>query len=195
MKKAILIGTACAVFAALSAWSIAKSLQDEVPLSHGGARQIQPPRADLRASLGDKPRPGVYLPVTVPADQATVAGNERVIGIVVDGRPRAYLVSELFKIDSHLVHDTIGQQHVSISFCGITGFARCFRAPASAGQIDLQLAGFMKGEMHFVHADRYYSHSSPDLPYDGIEFTETSWSTWRKTHPTTDVYVGPVSRT
>ena len=148
------------------------------------------PREPVSGELEPAPHPGLVSPPTVAAHDATVPGEASVIGVVVGGQPRAYLLDALSAISSHVVHDTIKGIPVTVTFCDITDYARCFTGPPHANITELRLGGFMNGALHFLYGDKYYPHDSPDLPFDRLSFTRTSWIEWRSMHPATDLYIG-----
>jgi hypothetical protein len=90
--------------------------------------------------------PPVIDPPMLPAVDAQVGPDEMVIGISSDGESRAWLVSALSDMQSHVVVDTRGPQPIAVTFCDRT---RCSRVLAGqpGTSLRVQTAGFMNGEM------------------------------------------------
>ena len=77
------------------------------------AREIRrggPSRAEI---------PALVHPPSVPADEAPWGDDERVIGVVVGGKARAYPVSMLTRHE--LVNDLLGGKPILISYCPLCG--------------------------------------------------------------------------
>ena len=133
--------------------------------------------------------PGIAQPLAIPAGGASVPEEAEVIGIKVNGRPRAYLLATMADVDKHVVNDVIDGVPVSVSYCNLTSYVRCFTA-ASKGPLELNVGGLIGGQLHFQIDDELHAHDSVDLPYDDFPFQRTTWGEWRKAHPQTDIFVG-----
>ena len=193
MKKIIAAGLALIVITALvvrPSYQQSKAEHGGSPAPYSASSVTAEPREPVSGELEPAPHPGVVSPPTVAADDATVSGESPVIGVVVGGQPRAYLLDALSVISSHVVHDTIKGIPITVTFCDITDYARCFTGPSHANITELKLGGFMNGALHFLFRDKYYPHDSPDLPFDQLSFTRTTWLEWRSMHPATDLYIG-----
>src|SRR5438132_1440079 len=60
--------------------------------------------------------PGINEPPTVPAAQATLADDEEVIGVSVDGRSRAYCTSAFLGPQRHVVNDMLFDRPITVPF-------------------------------------------------------------------------------
>lgn len=191
MKKALAAGLFLTTLMAFAAWSVWNQPRTdaEVPAFAGG-RVIWEPRHNASGMLFREPISGVVAPAIVAARDASVPSQAAVVGVVVDGQARAYLLDALATPESHLVHDTIAGKPIAVTFCDSTGYARCLRAPPDTAATDLKLAGFMKDELHFAYCGKYYAHDSLDVPFDDLEFTSTNWETRRSMYPQTNLYTG-----
>jgi hypothetical protein len=148
--------------------------------------------------------PAVRTPPTVPAAQANLADDERVVGVVVHGRPRAYRIQALAKLTGHVVNDLVAGTAVSVTHCDRTGCTRVFTA--NTGEtLPIMTGGYQSGLLLKV-GDGFYRQQdgrpidprSGPMPLQDLEFREVTWKEWRTAHPTTDVYVAdpsPMTRT
>jgi hypothetical protein len=58
---------------------------------------------------------GLERPIAVPADQATLADDEPIIGIEVGGKARAYHQRSMSSKSRHVVNDIIGGRAVTVT--------------------------------------------------------------------------------
>ena len=162
----------------------------------------QPPAAGPPASpTGLGPRstpfvwPAVRTPPTVPAAKANLADDEKVVGVMVNGRPRAYRVTALAKLTGHVVNDLIAGTAVSVTHCDRTGCTRVFSADTGE-PLPIMTGGYQEGLLLKV-GDGFYRQRdgrpldprSGPMPLRDLEFQEVTWNEWRTAHPTTDVYL------
>jgi hypothetical protein len=83
------------------------------------------PAAEILA--GGPPRDGIPAldrPAILPAAQADWSDDERILGVVVAGQPRAYPVAILNWHE--LVNDTLGGEPILVSFCPLCGTGMVF---------------------------------------------------------------------
>src|SRR5262249_62420187 len=64
--------------------------------------------------------PVVQLPMTVPADAASVPDDAVVIGVEAGGRHRAYLLEALYPSASHVINDLVGGKPITVAYCDMT---------------------------------------------------------------------------
>jgi hypothetical protein len=149
--------------------------------------------------------PGLERPPAVAADGAGLADDEEVIGVVVDGRPRAYRLKALEYPPWHIVNDVIGGTPLTVAHCDLTGCTRVYSGPEGMGPLDVAQAGLVEGEMVVTIGGRDYLHrtgraldpagGAEASPFSGHAWTRTTWREWVGRHPTTDVFVaGPHAR-
>lgn len=149
---------------------------------------------------GAMDRPAIVQPPVLPADKAALDDDTPVIGVVVSGKARAYLV-EAFEYGpaSHVVNDVLGKVPISVTHCDISGCTRVFTA-APGQPLELSAAGIRNRRMVLKLAGHLYCQdTSASLDQGGATFPcreypreLTIWSDWRQAHPETDVYMGTV---
>lgn len=144
--------------------------------------------------------PGLSRPAAVAAGESGMADDEEVIGVVVDGRPRAYRLKALAYPPWHIVNDVIGDRPVTVAHCDVSGCTKAYLGPAGSGPLDVAQAGLVEGEMVVKVGATAYVHrtgrpvgpasGAAALPYPEHEWTRTTWRAWSDRHPATDVFVG-----
>lgn len=155
----------------------------------------------VRESAHEFDIPGVSAPMLYPADQVNLADDERVIGVVVDNEPRAYVIDAFAvrgmqrkeDVGVHVVNDYFGARPICVTHCDRTHSTRVLTTkrpdPTSVGPIDLRVGGWTKGMLLIVDGRRY-DHHSDELPLADVEYVTTTWAKWRAAHPQTLVYTG-----
>ncbi len=140
---------------------------------------------------GDTPfiLPVFQHPRIVPADEANLPDDAEVIGVRGDGWSRAYAVSALSRVQSHVVNDLIGDTPLTIAFCDRTKNVRCLSSELQGQPLAVRLGGWKDGQMLLMLDHRFYAHLSEDLPCTDVLFEQTTWKAWREAQPETDVYV------
>lgn len=145
--------------------------------------------------------PGVSAPMLYPADQVKLSDEDRVIGVVVDNEPRAYVLDAFAvrgmqrkeDVGVHIVNDYFGSRPICVTHCDRTHSTRVLTTkrpdPTAVGPIDLRVGGWTKG-MLLVIDGRRYEHHSDELPLADVEYVTTTWGKWRADHPETLVYTG-----
>lgn len=149
--------------------------------------------------------PGLVRPPAVPAAEAGLGDDEEVIGVVVDGRPRAYRLRALEYPPWHVVNDVIGGVPITVAHCDLSGCTRTYAGEPGSGPLDVAQGGLVAGEMVVKVGGVPYVHRTgrpldpatggANAPYPGHPWERTTWRAWSVRHPETDVFVaGPGPR-
>ena len=149
---------------------------------------------------GGPPRdgiPAINEPVFISSDEARfVDVDDRVMGVVINGHPRAYPIAILNWHE--LVNDTIGNQHFTVSYCPLCGTGMVFAANAQDVALVFGVSGLLYNS-DMLHYDRntlslwsqilgkaisgpLVGTNLPQLPA-----RHTNWQQWRSEHPETEV--------
>lgn len=132
---------------------------------------------------------GIQNPSLIEAAQAKIADSEQVIGIVVNGQPRAYLLNGMSAMEAHVVHDTIGDQQVTVTYCDKTNCTRLFHRDVDPDKI--QMGGWSGRKMWLMVDGKRYVQDSKQIPLtDFKDYEICSWGEWKKRHPQTKIYLG-----
>lgn len=145
---------------------------------------------DFQAMLIDVPP--VEDPILVEADAATIEEEDVVIGIVVNGEPRAYL-RDAFHGNPyrHAVSDTIDSKSVAITHCDRIHCTRVFISPQENEKLDLRIGGWREDQtMELIVNDEGFSQKSEEIPLADLPFLELPWGHWRELFPDTLIYLG-----
>jgi hypothetical protein len=133
--------------------------------------------------------PGVDRPAAISADEATVPDDAEVIGVTADGQSRAYLVSALSGMTTHITNDLLGDVPVSVTYCDRTDFARAFTSSEPGQLVNLSLQGWVDGEMSLLVNNQGYRHSGTDIPLEDYPFERMTWGEWKRKHADTTLVV------
>lgn len=147
--------------------------------------------------------PGISNPPIVPAEKATLAPEQPIVGVVVRGKARAYSLAALSHLTRHVVNDVLDGVPVTVTYCDLHDCLRTYTAePGDAAlpitQIGRSTDGLMLGYQgkSYAQASGKPLHSTgPPLPFPALPAERMSWGEWRQKYPTTGVYQGPETPT
>jgi hypothetical protein len=144
--------------------------------------------------------PGIIKPPTVPAHAARLRDDEEIIGIVVDGKARAYRLEALLDPKQHIINDLIDDLPLTVAHCDVSDCTRVYAGRRGEQPLDVSQAGLWNSDMILKIHDVYYQHrtgepsdsdtDSPPLPCRAYPFLRMPWKQWRDEHPQTDIYLG-----
>jgi hypothetical protein len=143
--------------------------------------------------------PGLRRPPALPAAKATVPDDAEVLGVSAGGRHRAYLVSAMSGMSTHVINDLLEETPVTVTYCDRTGCARVFTDPEKSAPLEVNVGGILEDNLmlrvgvrhYFQQKDIKLADGTPDpVPYPDHPFVQTTWKSWKEAHPNTDVFVG-----
>ena len=144
--------------------------------------------------------PGIVQPPTVPADVARLNEDEEIIGIVVDGKARAYRLKALLDPQQHIINDLIDGLPLTVAHCDVTNCTRVYAGRRGEQPLDVAQAGLWNSDMIVKIQGVYYRHrtgepagndaNAPALPCQAYTFQRMPWKQWREEHPQTNIYLG-----
>jgi hypothetical protein len=165
----------------------------------GGCSSPPPPSGDVSSSgsgpVVTPPVNSVNRPRTVPGAEAILPDSDEVIGVVVDGKARAYRLSALKVIAHHVVNDVVSKTAVTVTYCDHTDCVRTFTDDRDQ-PLPIGVAGFRNGLLLRVGDGLFHQKNSKavmgdkGVAYRSMPYKRMTWAEWRKAHPDTDVYVG-----
>jgi hypothetical protein len=144
--------------------------------------------------------PGIIQPPTTRADEAQVGADEEIVGIVVNGRARAYRLKALLDPKQHIINDLIDDLPLTVAHCDVSNCTRVYAGRRGEPPLDIAQAGLWNSDMIVKIKGFYYQHRNgapsggdtdiPPLPCRAYPFLRMSWKQWKEQHPQTDIYVG-----
>jgi hypothetical protein len=171
----------------------------EKEVTYGNPGDAKPAKRLWKVEL-----PGLQKPQTLPAATAKIADGDEVIGVVVNGNPRAYWLKALKYPPWHIVNDVVVGVPVSVTYCDRTDCTRVYTSGQSSTPLDVNLAGLygremvvkVRGVLYLQETGKPFELGAgvPSLPYADHPWERTTWKKWRQRHPETDVFIGQGGR-
>lgn len=133
--------------------------------------------------------PGKRVTNLVALADFTIDDGMEVAGLVVNGEPRAYLLEGMSMDDSHLAHDSVGGESISVVYCNRLSTVRCMAIPKEQ-QDEFIVTGWTNDTVQLAFQTNHFSIEADSLPLPEIEVVNTSIAEWRQRHPSSKIYVG-----
>lgn len=128
-------------------------------------------------------------PIRTP-NEVRLDGGTAVVGLVVKGQPRAYVLAASSSMDSHVFNDYIQGSAISVTYCGLDDYARVFVKHGVAEALKVGMAGRFNERMYCYYDGRPFAQDDREAPLPDHRFERTRWDAWLEEHPHTEVYVG-----
>ena len=143
--------------------------------------------------------PALTNPTFVAPDEVNyVRDDDVVMGIVINGQPRAY--PHNIGWWNEVINDRMGDQSVVVSLCPLTGTGQVFNAIDGDGsQIEFGVSGLLinsnlvmydRRDGETLYPQMIYTAINGDRAGDRLELmpvVETTWSLWQRMYPSTTV--------
>ncbi len=133
-----------------------------------------------------------------PHEVSYVQENDVVMGIVINGTPRAY--PHNIGWWNEIINDRVGDQSVAVSLCPLTGTGQVFNATDDDGaQIEFGVSGLLINSNLVMYDRRDGETLYPQMIYTAINgdragdrlvlmpVIETTWALWQRMYPNTTV--------
>ena len=143
---------------------------------------------------------GLQNPRAFSAENSQIPDDDEVIGVVVNGKSRAYWLKALKYPPWHIVNDVAAGVPISVTYCDRTDCTRVYTNGQSSVPLDVNLGGLYGRQMVVKVGGSLYLQDSgkpfevravpPSLPYTNHPWERTNWKVWRQRHPDTDVFIG-----
>jgi hypothetical protein len=143
--------------------------------------------------------PGMDRPPTIPAADAKLADEARVLGVEAGGKARAYELAALRSPIRQVINDMYNDVPITLTYCETSGCARAFTADQRGEPLRLGVGGLARGELlvtdqsvfYFQRTGKAMAPGVPDLPYPTHAVRVCTWKEWRDAHPDTDLFAAP----
>ena len=141
---------------------------------------------------------GLKTPAVSPAAAADLPDDAEVVGFVVAGKARAYLVDAMSTIRHHVINDLVGDAPLTVTYCDRADCFKAFTADARGTPLDVYLGGWKDGMLLKVGESFFYQDTGravrPDseakIPLRTVPAERTRWKAWKQKHPETDIFTG-----
>lgn len=158
------------------------------------------PEAEIRS--GGPPKDGIpalSAPQMIVAEEADyLQPNDRVIGVVIDGQPRAYPLAILNYHE--IVNDRVGEQPFAVSYCPLCDSASVFSRRVGDGECEFGVSGLLYNSNVLMYdrdegAESLWSQIKNEAIAGPVVESRlelmplelTTWQSWQERHPTTSV--------
>ena len=133
--------------------------------------------------------PGRSVEKVYPADQIEIGEHHYVTGIVINGKPRAYLEAGMSQPKSHVAYDRLGGQDIAIAFCDRTGDAQAFCGMEEEIR-GIRVGGWRNENMELIIGGNRQPIDASTNRLATLDFKTVKWAEWKQLHPNTDIYLG-----
>lgn len=144
---------------------------------------------------------GINEPQFTSSGGATLLASEPVIGLVVNGQPKAYPLSRLSSMVGHVVNDSRldanGQPTpFTVTYCDMTDCIRVLEAvdPVQATSLEVSTYGLLEGGLALQWQGKPYKQRDPIEGLRDADYEKITWGEWKAAHPDTLIYTGPSAR-
>jgi hypothetical protein len=167
-----------------------------------GARPLER-TAERAVNLRDYPLPSP--PLVIEAEEAILAEQTPVIGVLAGDCPRAYAITAFDGVENHVINDVICGVPITLTHCPGSRCTRVFTSSETNDSLPVAVGGWFGtpgedpsvdsvmilrvGEDHYLQNNGESVGGGEEFPYPVAEFDETTWGEWRRAHPDTDVVV------
>jgi hypothetical protein len=135
---------------------------------------------------------GISDPEFLDPDAVDLPPSEPIIGLVVDGEPRAYVRKSLSGIAKrHVISDQAEEGRITVTHCDLSSCTRVFVEPTGEKLKDIRVGGLKENStLELLIDGQRYPQRDQKIPLAEFPFVETTWERWLADHPQTKVYTG-----
>lgn len=138
--------------------------------------------------------PGIENPLFVSAEDAEIAPEAEIIGVVFETQSFAFPLRQLTGMRDHVVNHVVdhgdGQVPLSVTFCDMNDCVRVLSSREATGSLKISTVGRSQGEMLLQFDDRRFLQSADGIPLEDVPFERTTFERWLELHPDSKIYVG-----
>lgn len=136
---------------------------------------------------------GLQQPPQQQGAAAALPGDERIVGVIVDGAARAYSLKAMSGMRSHVINEVYGETPLSVTYCDRTDCVRVLTTDSPGQTIPLATGGFAEGQMLLKLGPDMYAQNSKEIPLADYEFEVATWQDWISRYPDSTVFISDES--
>jgi len=146
--------------------------------------------------------PGIQHPPILSGLSAVLPDDAAVIGVVAEGKYRAYRVDAFNPIHAHVVNNVIGETSITVTHCNRTQCTRVFSGEKHGSPLAIDLGGYLQKMFLKVDGQFYFQDTGASISNDPAKvipnpvhpFEITTWKRWKAAHTSTELYSGAPSQ-
>jgi hypothetical protein len=197
LRRRQAIASTISLLACSSAWPAFAGTADRAEFNGFDVSNATiPARAIQRGGPPKDGIPAIDRPKFIRGEQAKLAADDRVLGVVRNGQARAYPVRILNWHE--VVNDRFGDSQVVVTYCPLCGTGMAFDPPSSTRGSGFGVSGLLYNSDVLLYDRATQSLWSQILqaavsgPLKGtrlesVPLTHTTWADWQRRHPKTEV--------
>jgi hypothetical protein len=140
--------------------------------------------------------PGIRPVQMHSADVRGVRNSDEVIGVIVDGKPRAYLAAATRQLRCCVVNDVLGDRPITVvhafefdEFRVLTSKRRSAAETAPAS-LEVGILGSIEGTLFLTYGQKRFYFDEHGIPLSDYPFARCTWGAWKNAYPDTDLFTG-----
>ena len=200
-KKIQIVAAAMCVIGSFFLWHVYKKTQEEKSSQITNSESMLPDSELMNPDsqgkfFGGMPSvpvykniPGVTDVVLRESSKIELPDDAKVLMVSQNGNVRAYLPEGMSNTDTHIVHDTLGQQPITVAYCDVTDHGRAFYRQDIKPE-DFRMGGWSGKEMSMLIKGKQYNLSNPSVPLLECPLESMNFSEFKKKYPDAKIYLG-----
>jgi Protein of unknown function (DUF3179) len=144
---------------------------------------------------------GLESPELIPASDARLKDSDQVIGVLINGQPRAYPLSHVSSMSTHVVNDCVlgpnGERlPFTITYCDMRDCIRVFEPTSTPSENSLGIStlGLLDRELALKWNGKNFKQTETVDGLRDVPFQRKTWAEWKTEFPDTMVYTGRTAR-
>ncbi len=156
--------------------------------------------ANRPVDSGEESRPQSMSSAQRMAAMNQLRDEDLVIGVVVNGKAKAYALSAVHAPDRHVHNGMQGDTPVTVTFCDLADCVQVFTREGETKPLGVKIEhGASKDRKMVIRVEDHLYHQSSLQPADNgavafplqsVPFTRTTWGEWRTSHPGSELFTG-----
>jgi hypothetical protein len=145
--------------------------------------------------------PGVQPSTFQSGPQTGRLANEEVIGVVVNGQPRAYLLEAMWSLKECVINDVVAGQPIAVVHAADAGVIRVLtprnhrksaKGAPPASPPELTIVGALEGQLYLSGYGQDFFFDAQNIPLVDYPYSRCTWRVWRRAYPESDLYTGDI---